>query len=438
VYGIAQRLGGRVFGYWASLVWIAVPYIGIKYTNLGYHQKYTELMLPQSLGLSAMADFPSMVLILVAAYLVVRALDSDDWTIFAAAGLVAGFGAIAMKPSNAIFLAGPALAVAYRRRWTGLVVFGAALLPSIALLALWDYRGFGYLPAFHSSLGPTARVAAPAADIFAPAHKYVHLNWHQLHINLRLIQEHFWSARLIEWLVLGGLLAVLRRSRWMFLLIGVWFTAFVILKGTYQYANVEDTSVFRITMPAFPAFILLLASLPLLAPGLPRRLPAPSDAFRLSPRLRLGLLGAAVVVLGVVPLAAVAAATTTGPDPKLVVVTGNAPATVDSSLALTARRVGSDVVLRWHASTPRGSKVVYRLLRTPTDDTALDCKPGNSPRCNINLDFLQSTTGTTTRDRPKPGRWTYRVGVIVNWLADPQFGDIYTLSPPVDVVVPKP
>ena len=49
-------------------LWIVVPLIGIKYTDLGYHQRYTELTLPQSFGLTAMADFPSMVAVLVAVY----------------------------------------------------------------------------------------------------------------------------------------------------------------------------------------------------------------------------------------------------------------------------------------------------------------------------------------------------------------------------------
>ncbi|HEY1368035.1 MAG TPA: hypothetical protein VGF23_13000 [Gaiellaceae bacterium] len=437
IYGIGRRLGGRVFGYWAALVWIAVPYIGIKYTNTGYHQKFTELTLPQSLGLTAMADFPSMVLILVGAYLVVRALDSDDRLTAAAAGFAAGFGAIAIKPSNAIFLIGPALAFLYRRRWTGLTVFAAGLLPSIALLVLWKYRGFGYLPAFHSSLEPTRRVAAPVGDVFAPVHKYVHLNWHQLHKNLLGIREHFWSARVIEWLVLAGLLGVLRRSFTLFLLIGGWFAAFVILKGTYSHGSVEDTSVFRIMMPAFPAFILLLASLPLLVPGLPKRLPTSVDAFRLTRRMRLGLLGAAVVVLGALPLAAIAASSPTGPNPKLVVITGNAPATVDSGLDLSVRRVGSDVVARWRPFKPAGTRVVYRLLRTPTDKAAPVCDAGQrSPRCTLNLEFRPATRGTSIRDHADPGRWTYRVGVVVNWVADPNFGDIYALSPPVDVVVP--
>jgi hypothetical protein len=29
VWGIADRLGGRVFAYWATLLWLSVPFIGI-------------------------------------------------------------------------------------------------------------------------------------------------------------------------------------------------------------------------------------------------------------------------------------------------------------------------------------------------------------------------------------------------------------------------
>jgi hypothetical protein len=54
LYGIAARIGGRLFGYWALVLWIIVPFLGIRFTNAGYHQRYTELTLPQSFGLTAM------------------------------------------------------------------------------------------------------------------------------------------------------------------------------------------------------------------------------------------------------------------------------------------------------------------------------------------------------------------------------------------------
>ena len=33
VYGIAKRIGGPLFAYWAVLLWVTVPFIGIKFTD---------------------------------------------------------------------------------------------------------------------------------------------------------------------------------------------------------------------------------------------------------------------------------------------------------------------------------------------------------------------------------------------------------------------
>ena len=65
LYGIGARIGGRVFGYWCLLLWVIVPFLGVLYTNTGYHQRYTELTLPQGFGLTAMSDFPTMVAVIV-------------------------------------------------------------------------------------------------------------------------------------------------------------------------------------------------------------------------------------------------------------------------------------------------------------------------------------------------------------------------------------
>jgi len=76
VYGIAAQIAGRLFGYFAATLWIAVPYLGIVFVEPGYHQKYTELTLPQLLGLTSVPDFPSTVALLVSAYLCLRAVDA--------------------------------------------------------------------------------------------------------------------------------------------------------------------------------------------------------------------------------------------------------------------------------------------------------------------------------------------------------------------------
>ena len=61
VYGIAARIGGRLLGYWTALLWVIAPYAAIPLFVDRYHEKWTEQFLPQATGLTAMADYPSMV-----------------------------------------------------------------------------------------------------------------------------------------------------------------------------------------------------------------------------------------------------------------------------------------------------------------------------------------------------------------------------------------
>ena len=270
IYGIAQRIGGRIFAYWATFLWIAVPFIGIKFTDAGYHQRYTELTLPQSFGLTAMADFPSMVAVLVVASTSPSGRSTRATRVDAVAcGLAAGV-AIAIKPSNSIFLARRSSSrFAYRRRFVAAAYVAAGLAP-----ALLDARALevprARLPAAVPCARASDRLALGAAlgdrRRVNPLHKYIQLDWHQLHENLLQIKEHFWSMRVVEWLVLAGLIGLARRSLTAVLLVGGWFAAFVVVKGTYANASINDASVFRIMMPSFPAFVLLLASLVYLLP----------------------------------------------------------------------------------------------------------------------------------------------------------------------------
>jgi hypothetical protein len=52
------------------------------------------------------------------------------------------------------------------------------------------------------------------------------------------------------------------------------------------------------------------------------------------------------------------------------------------------------------------------------------------------MDVLAATPATRWVDHAPPGRWTYRVGLASNWLADPSLGDVLQLSAPTTVTVP--
>ena len=78
VYGISKAIGGRGFAYLATLAWVVFPLASIPYFYGRYHVKLVDQTLPSALGLVATGDFPSMVLLLVAAYFALRAISAAD------------------------------------------------------------------------------------------------------------------------------------------------------------------------------------------------------------------------------------------------------------------------------------------------------------------------------------------------------------------------
>jgi hypothetical protein len=439
VYGIAKRIGGQIFAYWTVALWLTVPFIGIKFTDYLYHQRYTELTLPQSFGLTAMADFPSMVAVLVAVYFGLRVIERPDAVEAIAAGLAAGV-AVAIKPASAPFLGGLVLGFLYRRRTLGAAYLVAGIAPAVLTLALWKYRGLGYVPLFHAD--GAVRLAAGAQQqlvAFNPLHHYVKFDWHQLNLNLLGIKEHFWSVRVVEWLVIAGFVGLARRSLTAFLVVGGWFAAFVVTKATYPNAGIDDASVFRVMMPSYPAFILLLASLVYLFPGRHRaRFEAASPSPpRTSRRRRLALLGAAAAAFALYPLALVAAASPMhGPQPRAYQAFGLLRS-VDNELRLTATVSGPRVDLHWNAGKPGATRFFYRIWRSNASNGGATCAPvpHAAANCQLAMDDLGAHGGGRFVDKPGRGRFTYRLGLAANWLNSPLYGDIFSLGPPLVVRV---
>jgi len=455
VYGIGERIGGRLFGYWAALLWIVVPYAGIRYALAGYHQKYTELTLPQVLGLGAMADFPSMVALLVGAYLCVRAVEGGHWLWPAGAGFAVGY-ALAIKPSNGVFLFAPALLFLFFR-WRALIPFVAGLAPPLFLLGYWKERGFGHVPAF-ATPAPDRRVAAGIGDVLHPGTRYLGNNsWTQLHNNLIQLREHLWSDRVLEFLAVAGILALVIRSRRAGVFVGAWFLGFLLLKGSYINARVEDGGFWRLLLPAFPAFVLILAAVPLLLPGVRLR-PPPLAPFRVPRRVLIGGLAAVVAVLFVFPVTLVAAAKPIRrPDVAALQVSGTL-VPVSHSLDFKATIEPNGVLLTWDPKQPLPGNVFFHAYRAFAKG-AYNCHvvPGGADRCTAQTGdlvcrnvgarapdncllsdaskSLAALRGGAYLDRPTPGTWTYRVALFANWLNDEQLGDPYVFTPPATLRV---
>jgi hypothetical protein len=339
------------------------------------------------------------------------------------------------------------------RRWTQTAAFAGALVPGLFLLALWKQRGLGELPAFSStgaSGGSLAAIGAdaPVASLFSPLHRYVDLNWHQLHQNIDGVREFFWAVRPLEFVPFAGLLAIGRRSWPKSILVFGWFMTFLLIKGTDDKANIEDASFFRLLMPSFPAFLLLLASIPLLVPAFSwtRRVfpvPLPALPSRRPGRRVLAVAGAVLVVLPLIFIA--------GTTPQ-----GNAEAVnyrlqdvyvPVQSFKLRASRSGGKQLLTWDAPYSGKTDVFYTVLRArpvafdaENDDRrivqGLSCKDrqhGAPLSCDLVMDHLSTTTDRRYLDRPPPGRWTYRVGMTANWKNDRSLGDVMIVSDPVTI-----
>ena len=437
VYGIAARIGGRLLGYWASFLWVIAPFVSIPLFVDRYQGRWADHFLPQALGLTAMTDYPSMVLVLVAALFVVRSLSVGRLADPVLAGLLLG-AAGGLKPPNLLMGVGAALAYLVARRWRKGLAFAVAIVPSLLVLALWKERGLGRIPAF--SLEET-RLAAGAgfAAIDLSLDRYLELDVDHWRTQMSELREFFWSARLAQWVPFAGLLAVIRVRRGAIAaLLAGWLGAFLVVKGFSTRADIQANTFWRLLMPAWPAYLLLLASIPLLVPTFARRLgerlrqPA---AAPVSVRWVVLVLVASVAI----PAVAIAASTPIQTPTKAVWQEENGEAviltSVDDDIDVRARRVPAGQLLTWSTGRPWRTNVFYRVYRTdaPGPDVACDHRDrSRAAYCVLKTDVIATTRKPVFVDRsPPPAGATYRIGVGTNWADDPEQGDIFVFSPPV-------
>ncbi len=447
MYGIGARISGRIFGYWTAAVWVAVPYVAIPLFVQRYHGKYLEQTLPQTFGLTPLADFPSMVLLLVAAYLVLRALDTRDWREAVLAGLAVGF-AFSVKPSNVIFFPAPFVAFALARRWRQLVAFGATVLPGVLLVALWKQRGLGTQPLFaEGGNGTLAALGIPRPEVLAGGiGRYVNLNWDHLRENRDSLREFFWAIRPLQWVVIAGVLALIRRGWARAGLIAVWFYAFLVVKGSSEHARVEDASFFRLLMPSFPAFVLLIAAVPLLAPKLGAAIAARYPVAKADPRRLTQPIVAVAIGLVVIPLILLASARVQESPRTVKNDAQHTLVPVSDAFRLRGNNSNGVAALEWQPPYHSSVGVFYVVLRSPRkfpDPTnpeerkvkeGVSCHhriSGASKDCHLYMRRIRATRELNYVDRPPKGVWTYRIGLAANWLDDPTRGDVLLVSPPV-------
>lgn len=426
IHGLAERVAGRLFALAAATAWIVMPFAVIPLWRQDYHERYVEQFLPGALGLTGMADFPSMVLLTVSALLFVRGVERGPRSGAIVAGLVAGF-AVGVKPSNALFLGCLVLAALVARNPRSLAPFVLALLPAVLTLAIWKQRGLGQIPVFDAA---EVRTAAAAVGATVPGvGRYVNLDWANLHENMSGLREYFWSARLVQWAPIAGLVGLARRSPTIAALTATWFGTFLVVKGTTPVSTVSSGSFFRLLMPAFPAYFLLAVSTLLLVPRLgdtlahrwPRR-----KSPEVRPRTSVGLM----IGLAVVPLAALLVLGPMRTPPQAILV-NNILTPVDERIAVDVRAEGAAREVTW--SFPDfGSDVFYRVYRTDASGEDVECiDRGDALECPLRMLLLGTTRKPRWRDGSPPAGALYRIAVATNSKNDPDAGDVFVISPPV-------
>jgi hypothetical protein len=450
IYGLMKMIAGRGYAYLASLVWTVLPVAAIPFFYQRYHHRYINVALAPSVGLTALADFPAMVCLLVAGYFALSAVTRRQSPDAIFAGLAAGL-AIAVKPSNAIFLPAPFAALLVARYRRGLLEFALGLVPALIALALWKYRGLGYLPLLEKPSDVFALGALPTVPIAGlDVHRYLPLNWGHLQDNINYIREFAWSLRLLTWIIVAGAIGLARRSGAGAILIVVWLVSYVLLKGSSPVVTVKSGSFFRYLAPAFPAFFLLGASIPLLVPKWGPRVaatgraaaPWPATSTSWKPLIRIAVVISALPILALIVFRPL-----TKPDAALVT---DFDQYVPANTFALSSTVGGDgsVSLNWPGQRAGAARVSYLVFRTPTNVTppdGLTCTPHAhaASTCAFYSDTnnrlivpTAKTAATSWLDKPPAGTWNYRVALRASESHQRATGDFVMFSRAVTVTVP--
>jgi hypothetical protein len=250
------------------------------------------------------------------------------------------------------------------------------------------------------------------------------------------LREFFWSARLVQWAPFAGLIAVLRVRRGAIAaLLGGWLAAFVVVKGFSPRADIQANTFWRLLMPAWPAYLLLFASIPLLVPTLASRLGDRVRPASSAPPVAWRWIGVTVALTVAVPAAAIAASSPmTRPTPAIVqnFAGGNILTPVADGIEARVRREGTGQRITWADDTDWRSDVFYRVYRQDGPGSDLQCalSGGTAWYCYLTGTLIGTTRDKTFLDPSAPADATYRIGVGTNWIDDPEAGDVFVFSPP--------
>ena len=176
------------------------------------------------------------------------------------------------------------------------------------------------------------------------------------------------------------------------------------MKGFSPRADIQANSFWRLLMPAWPAYLLLFASIPLLVPTLARRLGERMRAPSSPPVARRWIAVVAVLTV-LVPAAAIAASSPLeGPEHALTQDdAGNFILTpVDRSVQLRVERSPDGNLLTWD-DDPWRAGVFYRVYRSDGDDVECENTDGHPAQsCYFCGTLLESVREHAVPRRRRP------------------------------------
>jgi hypothetical protein len=413
LYRIGVVSVGRRGGAVAAALWLALPLVVGPFFERPVFDFWRGTA-PVWLGINIGADYISALLAVAVMALTLRARAAASVAGGFALGAVGGF-AVLTKPPNAILLGTALLALVVWRTWRpalgALATAAVVFAPQFVLNA----RYFGSIADFAYSPEVAARLPG----------------------NLEVLTGGSFAAenvsrtyRTLADGLLGGpaLLVVvaiaLAVTAWRFP-VARWLAVptvvgYGIVIGSYYYADGGHFA--RLVVPALPALCLAVGGL---AGGRAPEAPATTPVTgRAVPALAAAVVAAAVaasVWIAVAPAAGTA--TTIAATP------------VVDGLRAEARVDGGEVMLSWKRQRAPAT-LVYQALRLrdpePRTPTIRGFQWGG-------LEVVErvDADGTTSRDRPGPGVWWYRVVVNPSPVegGEPPYDVAVAVSPPVRVVV---
>ena len=284
------------------------------------------------------------------------------------------------------------------------------------------------------------RLEALAPDLRVP------FDVDQLNHQFLGFREFFFSARVIEFVPIAGTLAVARRSVPQAAFLATWLGAFFVVKGSSDAVNVETGSIWRLLMPAFPAYFLLLAAIPLLVPVWGERIANLFPARTRPLRPRSVAFIAAVVVFLAIPLAALAVLPPSEGHRAAKLPHQSLFVPHNRDFKLTVEAAGDRLRLRWTPPRRVSADQFYVVLSSRQRywfaqaggyvNEGIHCREGGaSKRCTVEMSELGRTRDTELLFPQPRGLFTYRVALAANWRDDLGAGDTLLISKPLSVQV---